>query len=78
MLFFYIIINFFFSKKLKTEAYDYFFEFLKQEYSEENLLFISEVNEYKKLHDVEQRKPKAEYIYEKYIKQQSASEVFIV
>ena len=53
-------------------------EFLKQEYSEENLLFISEVNEYKKLLDVEQRKPKAEYIYEKYIKQQSASEVFIV
>ena len=63
---------------MKTEGYDYFFEFLKQEYSEENLLFISDVKEYKNLLNIKKRKRKAENIYEKYIKHQAPFEVLNV
>ena len=46
--------------KFVLGAYGIFLEFLKQEYSEENLLFITEVKKYKKIVNIEQRKEKAE------------------
>ena len=55
-----------------------FFQFLHQEYSEENLLFISDVKKYKNLLTIEKRKEKAEEIFIKYIKQNAAFEVLFV
>ena len=52
-----------------------FFQFLKQEYSEENLLFITDVRKYKNLLTIEKRKEKAEEIFLKYIKQNASFEV---
>ena len=59
------------------EAYEILFEFLKQEYSEENLLFITEVKEYKQIRNNEKRKEKAEEIIAKYIKQNAELEVIV-
>ena len=53
-----------------------FFQFLKQEYSEENLLFINDVKEYKSLLTKEERKLKAEEMCMKYIKQDASLEVY--
>ena len=49
-------------------------EFLKHEYSEENLLFITEIREYKLILNVKKRE-KAEEIIKKYIKQNAELEV---
>ena len=60
-----------------SEAYSIFFEFLRHEYSEENLLFITEVKQYKLILNVEKRKEKAEEIVMKYIKQNAELEVSV-
>ena len=57
------------------EACEMFYQFLKQEYCEENLLFITEVYEYKNIINVEKRRRKADQIFTKYIKQKANSEV---
>ena len=54
-----------------------FFQFLKQDYCEENLLFISEVDEYKSLLNVEKRRIKANEMFTKYIEQNASLEVCI-
>ena len=52
-----------------------FYQFLKQDYCEENLLFITEVYEYKDLLSVEKRRKKANDIYTRYIEQNAIREV---
>lgn len=52
-----------------------FFQFLKQDYCEENLLFITEVYEYKDTLSVEKRRIKANDIFTKYIEQKADLEV---
>ena len=54
-----------------------FFQFLKQDYCEENLLFISEVDEYKSVLNVEKRRIKANEMFTKYIEQNANLEVCI-
>ena len=58
-----------------SEAYEIFFKFLKQDYCEENLLFITEVDEYKEILNVEKRKIKADEMFTKYIRQNANLEV---
>ena len=60
-----------------TEALSGYHEFLKKEYAEENILFVSEVEEYKKLQSEKSRRTKADEIYSKYILEDSPQEVCI-
>ena len=55
-----------------------FFRFLKQEYCEENLLFITDVYEYKSILNVEKRRIKANEMFTKYIEQNAILEVCII
>ena len=57
------------------EGYEIFFRFLKQDYCEENLLFITEVYEYKNIMSFEKRRIKANEIFTKYIEQNANLEV---
>ena len=52
-----------------------FFQFLKQDYCEENLLFVTEVYEYKDIRNVDKRRIKADTMFTKYIKQKANLEV---
>jgi len=52
-----------------------YYEFLKKEYAEENILFVSEVEKYKKLKSEKNRKSKANEIYTNYILQDSPKEI---
>ena len=58
-----------------SAAYEAFLQFTKNEYSEENLLFISEVEEFKKLENYEEKKLKADEIFTKYLNQNAPLEV---
>ena len=62
---------------LITEAFNGYHEFLKKEYAEENILFLAEVEEYKKLQSEKSRRTKADEIYSKYILEDSPQEVCI-
>ena len=62
---------------MTTEASNGYHEFLKKEYAEENILFVSEVEEYKKLQSEKSRRTKADEIYSKYILTDSPQEVCI-
>ena len=53
-------------------------QFTKNEYSEENLLFISEVEEFKRMKNYEDKKLKADEIFTKYLNQNAPQEVRLV
>ena len=63
---------------LLTEAFNGYYEFLKKEYADENILFVAEVEEYKKLQSKKSRRTKADEICAKYILEDSPKEVCIV
>jgi len=52
-----------------------YYEFLKKEYAEENIMFVSEVTKYKKLKSEKNRKSKANEIYKNYILEDSPKEI---
>jgi len=58
-------------------AHEAFLQFTKNEYSEENLLFISEVEEFKKMENYEDKKLKADEIFTKYLNQNAPLEINI-
>ena len=55
-----------------------FREFLKSEYSEENMLFWLAIEEYRQIEDAKVREERARIIYEDYISILSPKEVFFV
>ena len=61
-----------------SAAHEAFLQFSKNEYSEENLLFISEVEEFKKIETFEHRKLKADEIFTKYLNKNAPQEVRLV
>ena len=61
-----------------SAAHEAFLQFTKNEYSEENLLFISEVEEFKKMENFKDRKLKADEIFTKYLIQNAPLEVILI
>ena len=58
-----------------SEAFARYHEFLKKEYAEENILFVSEVEKYKEMKSEKKRRSKAKEIIVDYISVDSPKEV---